>query len=44
MKPILVGSKLKQLLRSIGVKPCGGCEKRAEKLDKIFAKKGGRAP
>jgi hypothetical protein len=31
------GSALKRLTSAFGFKPCGGCERRAEKLDRWFS-------
>lgn len=31
-----LGSALKRLTSAVGIRPCMGCEGRAEKLDRIF--------
>jgi len=34
-KPIGLGEVVKNFIRAAGVEPCGGCAKRAERLNKI---------
>jgi hypothetical protein len=37
-----LGSVLKKVTSAIGVKPCGGCNKRAERLDDMLTLRGRR--
>jgi len=41
VKPIGLGDAIKQATTSMGIKPCSGCQKRAEALNRrlIFSKK-----
>ena len=34
-KPVPFGQAVKAVTSGVGVKPCGGCQKRAETLDRV---------
>jgi hypothetical protein len=35
-KPIGLGDAIKRVTTAVGIKPCKACEKRAEKLNRLF--------